>query len=292
MPRSRISLLLHPFFLLNLFLLIANDQWWKYEYGNALTGKVSDFAGVLVLAVFLIACFRIKKIYAVIATALLFIGWKSPLSQPFIAFFGLVRVIDYTDLFALAILPFVFYLQPFQYAISPKYLLPVIAFITFSAIVATSVPYTVGGYRYPSGYTSVDKDLTTRLTEDQILYKLDSLQIPWKTDSVEYLPVNTRGLMMVTKTSGDSVYHMKPVDDLADTVLYYEKQYGKHYVIPSLALETDTFTNVRFKIYDKGKKRKIHIMSMTTPPKFGLIYLDDRTLRKKYLPVIRSMLLE
>jgi hypothetical protein len=292
MPRSRINLLLHPFFLLSLFLLIANDHWWKHSYPSALTGKISDFAGVFVFAVFLIACFRFKRIYAVMATGILFCFWKSPLSGPFVEFFGLARVVDYTDLFALFILPLVFYIQPMIMKFSVKYFMPVLACITFSAIVATSLPYNVGGYRYPPGRVTVDKELSTKLTEAQIIHKLDSLQIPYTTEMVEYLPVNTRGLMMVTKSGGDTLFSMTAVDDLKDTVLYYKKWWGQHYVIPSIALETDTFTNVRFRIYDNGRKRKIHIICMTTPPKFGLIYSDDRTLRKRYLPIIRSLLLE
>src|ERR1700755_3174825 len=112
MPRSRINLLLHPFFLLNLFLLIANDHWWKHEYTNVLTGKISDFAGVIVLAIALIACFGMNRKYAVLSTAFLFCFWKSPLSGPLIEFFGLIRVVDYTDLLALSVLPLVFYIQP------------------------------------------------------------------------------------------------------------------------------------------------------------------------------------
>lgn len=293
MLRNQTSLLLHPFFLLNLFLLIANDHWWKQEYGNALTGKISDFAGVFIMAVFLVACCRFKKIYAVIFTALFFAWWKSPLSEPFIDALGLARIIDYSDLIALAVLPVVFFLQPFRYGkLQPKYAVPFIALITWTAMVATTLPYRFGGFRYPEGYVSVDKRWLTKLTVDQFFQKLDSLHIPWKHDSLVYLPVNSYRMMMAVKNGPDSVYQMTPVDKLKDTLLYYEKDMGSHYIIPFLALEKDTITHIRFRIYDNGKRRVLELIEMNIPPDMAAQYYFTHRVRKKYRDLVKSFMLE
>lgn len=203
MSRKNLLLLLHPLFLFNLFLLIANDHWWKYAYANALTGKISDFAGVFVMAVFLVACLRVRKVIAVLATALFFVWWKSPLSEPFITASGFTRVVDYTDLLALTILPFIFFIKPYPYStvtFPVRYFTISIAGISIMAMLATTMPMR-DVFHYPPGKVFVNKEWRTKLTKEQFFYKLDSLQIPWKKEYVEYLPVNTNGLMFVKKTA-------------------------------------------------------------------------------------------
>ena len=292
MPRTKTLLLLHPFFLLNLFLLVANDHWWKHEYANGLTGKISDFAGVFVMAVCLIACCRFKKITAIIFTVLFFTWWKSPLSEPFIVIFGLARVVDYSDLMALTILPVVFYLKPFHYVKLPvKYAIPFVAVIAWTAMVATSLPYTVGGYYYPQGHVKIDKRWTTKLTEEEFLHKLDSLHITWTTDSSEYLPVRTRGLLMVMKSEQDSTYHMTEVDDIKDTLFYYKKQLGKHYLIPYLALTKDTLINVRFRFHNDKRRRVVELMEMTIPADMSYYYYLERSERKRYEALMKTFML-
>lgn len=107
----RLGWLLHPAFIAALVLLVVNDHVLKAQFGNALTGKLSDFAGLFALAYFLSAMAGrgARAIHAAVAVAFLF--WKSPLSQPLIdAWNGLAlmqvgRVVDATDALALAILP-------------------------------------------------------------------------------------------------------------------------------------------------------------------------------------------
>lgn len=117
------SLLLHPAFLLSVFLLLLNDFYLKYTYHNWLTGKLSDVAGLFAFTVFLSTIFyKQKKEVIIIAVSLFFIWWKSPLSSSAILFFNeqlqipIGRVIDYTDYIALAILPFIYFLQPVFYS--------------------------------------------------------------------------------------------------------------------------------------------------------------------------------
>lgn len=111
MHRNRAALLLNYVFLAGLLLLALNDHFFKDAFGNLLTGKLSDFAGVLILPIFLAYVFNTRSRGVIVATVLFFAFWKSPLSQGLIDGInatGLIhygRVVDYTDLLAFAVLP-------------------------------------------------------------------------------------------------------------------------------------------------------------------------------------------
>jgi hypothetical protein len=98
-------------FLVALSLLLFNDFWLKAAHPGFVTGKLSDFAGIALIALPLLAAFpaRAKTIY--VAIALAFVWWKSPASDGFIAIandllpYSIGRVVDYGDLFALLVLP-------------------------------------------------------------------------------------------------------------------------------------------------------------------------------------------
>ncbi|MFK8100875.1 MAG: toxin-antitoxin system YwqK family antitoxin [Saprospiraceae bacterium] len=102
-------------FLLALTLLLLNDFIFKYTWSNALTGKVSDFAGLFIFPLFWFALFpRYKKIVCTLS-ALFFLWWKSPLADGFLeawnnlAFVHWERVVDYTDYWALLSIPLAYY---------------------------------------------------------------------------------------------------------------------------------------------------------------------------------------
>lgn len=105
-------LLTNRVFIISLILLIVNDFLLKPTYSNWLTGKLSDFAGVIVLALLLACLFPRLSGKAALIPAAIFIWWKSPLATPVIMWCNatlnlpLHRTIDYTDLIALLVLPF------------------------------------------------------------------------------------------------------------------------------------------------------------------------------------------
>lgn len=105
------KILLSPIFLLGLFLLLLNDFFLKYQFHNFLTGKLSDFAGLFIFPLFFAAFLPKRKVEIYFLTGVLFIFWKSPVSQGLIDFwnslkiFRIGRVVDFTDLFALFVLP-------------------------------------------------------------------------------------------------------------------------------------------------------------------------------------------
>lgn len=108
---KKLKILTTFWFLAGLTLLLLNDFVFKELYGNWLTGKLSDFAGIFIFPLFWTALFPKHKNVVFLLTALFFIYWKSHFSQSLIdnwnlfGLFTISRVVDYTDLIALAVLP-------------------------------------------------------------------------------------------------------------------------------------------------------------------------------------------
>ncbi len=107
----QLHLLQSKAFIFSLILVLLNDFILKYNFPCWLTGKLSDFAGLFVFAVFWMAFFPEKRNVIVWTTAILFTWWKSPFSQPLIEFWNksmfyeIDRVVDYSDFMALLVLP-------------------------------------------------------------------------------------------------------------------------------------------------------------------------------------------
>lgn len=98
-------------FIFGLIILLLNDFFLKALFGNWLTGKLSDFSGLFVFSLFWIAFFPKQRTKIIVLTGILFTLWKSSYSQIFIdywnnlGFINIYRIVDYTDLIALLVLP-------------------------------------------------------------------------------------------------------------------------------------------------------------------------------------------
>ena len=105
------EIFLSPGFIIALLLLIANDYFLKQNFPGWLTGKLSDFSGLFLFSLLLSAFFPSKNRHILLLCAILFLFWKSPLSQIVIDSWNklfslkIARVVDYSDLLAVAILP-------------------------------------------------------------------------------------------------------------------------------------------------------------------------------------------
>ena len=152
-------------FLASVALLLINDFYLKYEFHNYLTGKLSDFAGLFAFPYFF-SCFftkRSRQIY--VFTAVFFIYWKSSFSQPifdFIHAYGLDfdRIVDYSDLFALLILPisYWYWKTDFKIILNPKRIFkPIIIGVCCFAFMATSHLGKTVRYDYKSDFETVIK---------------------------------------------------------------------------------------------------------------------------------------
>lgn len=174
-------------FNITLAILLLNDFILKDLYGNWLTGKLSDFAGLFVFSLFFIAVLPKYRQVVLYATGILFIFWKSPFSQPSINFwnsltiFNIQRVIDYTDLFALLMLPLAgFYSKTVPKAPELKFnpILPML--VACFAFVATSRTKDFGfkvekTYTYPFSKDTLIARLSNRIDSFNNGLGLDSL---------------------------------------------------------------------------------------------------------------------
>ena len=138
-------------FIVSLCLLLLNDLYLKPNHPSFLTGKLSDFSGVCLIAWVLFALFP-RRVYSFgFAIAVLFYWWKSPYSDGLIRLIqklgaiGFGRVVDYSDLIALLALPLAYWLtrvskshEERRLALKRLVALPVIASAAL-AIMGTSV---------------------------------------------------------------------------------------------------------------------------------------------------------
>lgn len=139
-------LLLTPAFLFSLLLLVINDHVLKQLFHNWLTGKLSDVAGLFAFALFWLAVLPPtwwRSILVSIGAS--FVIWKTDLSEPLLHLLnGLSalpfdRVVDYTDLWALAVLPLAFrYAQTAAPLLFPQLAHTGVALLSLVAFVATS----------------------------------------------------------------------------------------------------------------------------------------------------------
>ena len=98
-------------FIGSLVTLLANDGWLKQAYPGMITGKLSDFAGIAIVTILLLAAAPQRRRLVLFAIATVFAWWKSPLSQQMIDSINLYLpfqiggTVDYTDLLTLGVMP-------------------------------------------------------------------------------------------------------------------------------------------------------------------------------------------
>lgn len=187
------SLLTAPF-VLSLGLLLLNDFVLKSQFPSWLTGKLSDFAGLLAFAMFWAVVFPRQKRLVYLLIGGLFIWWKTPASQGFIDMFRLYgpfaidRVVDYSDFLAVLILPLGFVYQEKGYARpifhtrlrhSSGYVLAGIALFAFCA---TSMPLR---YRHQikEGKLFMFDSYEVKMSESKIQEKWTEMGLRFQKDS-------------------------------------------------------------------------------------------------------------
>lgn len=168
-------------FILGLTLLLLNDFVLKELISNWFTGKLSDFAGLFIFPLFWTAFFPRGKKVIFLFTGLLFILWKSPLSQTFIEgwnhvdLLSISRVVDYTDLYALLVLPLAYYLDQIKLQLSTIQTKPIIPIVIAA--------FAFGATSY-SSQVEVDKPYTVNIPKDSLINRIERL------DSVHFVNKN------------------------------------------------------------------------------------------------------
>lgn len=150
MTDRNLQILGSPGFLIGLSLLLLNDFVFKQQFHNGFTGKLSDFSGLFVFTLFWIAFFPRRRTFICLSTAMLFVFWKSAYSQFVIEgwnrlpFFAINRTVDYSDLWALLVIPLSYFYSGTSSSVDvPRRLIYAIAIVSVVAFTATQFSHKV-----------------------------------------------------------------------------------------------------------------------------------------------------
>lgn len=215
-------------FLIGLFLLLANDFYFKQVFHNEVTGKLSDFSGLFVFALFWIALFPQFAGRLSLIIGIAFVFWKSAYSQPVlnawnaVGMFNVDRTVDLADLAALSVLPFAYHYAnrtiPVQFP--RKWAVCSIALISVFAFTATSFRTTHADYHKNYSFPGTKAEFFQKIDELHLTYydfplreweknsdRLE-LQIP-STMCVDYITA----FIEVTEADDQTVVNLKELSN-------------------------------------------------------------------------------
>jgi hypothetical protein len=259
---QRSALILNWIFIPGVLLLFLNDHYLKWELANWFSGKLSDFIGLLIFPMFLQFVFPRLSRLSVLLTGIFFIFWKLPMSTPFItaynsvAILPITRVVDYSDLLALSVLPLSHYFiqRIDQYRIGtlpPAVLTYIVAIPAAVVFMATSPP--IKYYMQPGGDIHIGKAYGLEISREEALSRL--------------------------KAQGWSIQPDTP---------QYQMSRATYYVMKNVVLDggKDTLESIQFGFLGSGERTTLLINNVTLKNKNRLP--DWRVLRKYYRRLIRS----
>ncbi len=283
MKNKRNHIIIFYSLVLGITCLFLNDRLWKFYYSNWMTGKLSDFLGLITLPIFIGILFPRTKKYISIIVGSIFVFWKSPLATPLIEswnqimIFKLTRTIDYSDFLALIILPFIHYflvhlnINEFKNNVQLKVNADFLKlFVCFSFLVFCST--SVDEPSYPKGDIYIDESIEVEMSKENILQVMKERDLEIKVDSIWYY-------------------------------LHRGKETGrKYFQIEQLVLNSegqkDTLYNVNFEIYEWSDKNIIRLINFSFNKKNWSLQdgeilkskskLYRGLLRKKILSILES----
>lgn len=172
------SKIAHPLFLISLLLLILNDWYFKIEYHNWVTGKLSDFAGLIAFPYFFSVLFPARKKQIHLLTALFFLIWNSTWIQPFLDFANsyyipIGRTVDFTDHIALFSILVSYRMLQHQYHIRLRPVMhQLLILISCFAFIATSIPP-----KEKRTYVDVNQPYAFDLTKSELVSRINMIQM-------------------------------------------------------------------------------------------------------------------
>ena len=278
----KLNAILHPVFLLSLLVLLLNDFYLKETFSNQMTGKLSDFTGLIVFPIFIAFIAPSTKKWISIATGVLFVVWKTSLVSPLIDLinqvqpFQLHRVIDYTDYWALLVLPIAHQIitQEVKVKFTNYYTLRFakisLSLISFFAICATSV---LPPAEIPEGTVYIGKKYTLRKSKEKTIEMIKSLGY-----SIEY-----------HENLGDSTIIRK---DYSTKVPYY--QTDNIVIYNENSKPVDTIVNVKYTLYELKENKTIVEIINVTLNKGGNVqkWQTLKYLRKQYKNFLEKQMIE
>ena len=263
--------LLNFVFLFCLLTLLLNDHYLKYEFSSWATGKLSDFVGIIIFPLLLAFVFPKLKQQATLISAILFAFWKSPFSQDLIdlynrfSFIQTSRIIDFTDLYVLILLPFSHFIikriDTLDFLKINKVNPLLILFPTVLALMATAPPPNFYYTRTEGNLACYTCNITVSYNQNEIVEKLKDLDIVF--DSIA--PIDSSALLRVPKLKKENVHV---------------------YRLNQLIIDKDTLRNLDFTMRTiKEGKTKIYFNGMQVSDDISTLKLEIK-LRKYYKRIL------
>lgn len=200
------NLLFNYVFITGMLTLLVNDHFLKWEFHNWFTGKLSDFAGMLILP-FLISFFFPKNIKLnLLVSALLFMFWKSSFSTELIALYNKItpirisRIVDYTDYLAILILPLSYFLiqkvqqENSKLVLKTKAHYSLILLPTVLILMAESPPRSFYLTKTNSSFICNNCNFTIKIPKKTLVEKL-SKKVNLKVDTTYKMTVDRYGFL-------------------------------------------------------------------------------------------------
>jgi hypothetical protein len=291
MENRKLQLLLHPLFIIALVCLLLNDLYWKYEYHNWLTGKLSDFTGLFVLSVFLSAFFCRHELLIYCGAALFFIWWKTPLSQPAIDLLNqsfsltLHRTIDYTDYLAIPAIfaPHFLTVPDHKFTLKRKAAVYFISAVCLVAFCSTSMIRKFYIEPEMNSRINYDKVYPTSFGLEQIFDKLDSLGLDYKIDSFTTVPVRLHGGSLLIRSNDSAEKNMIVIEPRGDSSAYFRIDEEPYIAIYNLKVKEDVIPQINIEVKPFVRTSDIYVKSIVLNEQQLDEYYKKRSKTKKKL---------
>ncbi len=290
------NLIFNPVFLTCLTLLFLNDHFFKFYYTSWFTGKLSDIAGIVLLPMLLTYLFPRLKQYSVFVAGSVFAFWKSPFSEDFINVYNniapieIYRIVDYSDLWVLLLLPVPYFLikeGKFINDFSVKKLNP--AFVLCPAILilmSTSPPRDFRYNRYSGNIKFDDLTIEIKKTGAEIMDEFKKRNIRIYKDTVriinesEYLVLRVGKMNSGNLNNGEDIF--KYNNDSLKILLYQRIEDSQEYKIDEMELGTGSIVkDIQLSIWKSRESSRIVVHSMQVEKNLDSIQVDNK-LKKIY----------
>ena len=278
------KLLLNWTFISALLVLLLNDHLWKWTHANSLTGKLSDVSGLVLLPLLLVFLFPRLRVNSIWISALFFILWKTPLVDPLIEIYNrwalipISRVVDYTDYWALLILPLPYWLlhrlqQPAKLS-APRekryHWRPLFAWsmglITALAFMATSMPRWYYFQQSTGNVRFHDCRYKTGKTADEVLQILSQAGIDAELDTA----LAQRTYVRYWEANDSNSVQLPPF-----------------YRIPQLVVAEDTLRDIQFALMPAAEGEVMFMLNGLQVDSLETEQIDQK-LRRMYRKLLKK----
>lgn len=298
------NLILNYVFLSCLAILFLNDHFFKFEYTSWLTGKLSDIVGIILFPMLLTYLFPKLKQNSVFLAGLLFAFWKSPFSESCIQYYNMIspisihRVVDYSDIFVVLLLPIPYYLILNAHIINTFSLKKVNFFAvlvpTLFILMSTSPGYRHYDYvPYTGNLIFGNTTFTLPKSKEQVLAELKKRDINIHKDSVSIVGVNKSKYLGLGRIDYKNIDSKKDIFQISNDSLKQEIlksiDESNEYKIDKIKIGDQTIENIQLQVSKSidGRGTSITLKSMNIER-----YLREDKVERKLRKIYEKLLEE